>query len=118
EVRPGTARGGDAQRAAERGADGGADTGDLVLGLHGPDPEVLVLRQLVEDVRRRGDRVRPQEQREVGLAGRGDEPPRQAGVARDVGVDAGLEGSGTDLVVDLEQLGRLAEVVARLEGPG
>ena len=46
------ARGGDAEVAAEGGAERRADAGDLVLGLHGADAEVLVLRQLVEDVAR------------------------------------------------------------------
>ncbi len=91
EVGPGPARGGDAQRAAEGGPDGGADAGDLVLGLDGADAEVLVLGELVEDVGGRGDRVGTEEQREVGLVGGGDEAPRQGGVAGDVGVDAGLE---------------------------
>ena len=36
------------------GADGGADAGDLVLGLEGADAEVLVLGQLVQDVARPG----------------------------------------------------------------
>jgi hypothetical protein len=51
-----------AHRAAVRRADGGADRRDLVLGLERLDAEVLVARQLVEDVARRGDRVRPVEQ--------------------------------------------------------
>ena len=34
-----------------------ADAGDLVLGLERRDAEVLVLAQLVQDVRRRRDRV-------------------------------------------------------------
>ena len=46
------------------------DAGDLVLGLHGAHPEVLVLGELVEDVRRRGDRVGPEEQRAGGPDGR------------------------------------------------
>ena len=49
--------GGDPEGPAEGGAEGGADAGDLVLGLEGPHPELLVLGQLVEDVRGRGDRV-------------------------------------------------------------
>ena len=47
------ARGGDAEVAAVGRADGGADAGDLVLGLQRAHAEVLVLRQLVEDVGRR-----------------------------------------------------------------
>ena len=52
------ARPGDREVARERGADRDADRGDLVLGLERADAEVLVLRQLVEDVGRRRDRVR------------------------------------------------------------
>jgi hypothetical protein len=59
---PGTAGGGDPEGPAEGGPDGGADAGDLVLGLEGADPEVLVLGQLVEDVRGRGDRVGAEEE--------------------------------------------------------
>ena len=52
------ARGGDAEVAGERRAEGHAAGGDLVLGLHRAHAEVLVLGQLVEDVGRRRDRVR------------------------------------------------------------
>ncbi len=45
------------RRPAERGAEGRADAGDLVLGLEGGHAEPLVLAQLVQDVRGRGDRV-------------------------------------------------------------
>jgi hypothetical protein len=48
---------------AERRADGGGDAGDLVLGLERADAEVLVLRELVQDVGGRGDRVAAEEQR-------------------------------------------------------
>ncbi len=41
EVEPGAAGGGDPERPAEGGAEGGADAGDLVLGLEGPDAELL-----------------------------------------------------------------------------
>ena len=60
---PGPARGGHAEGATEGGTEGGADPGDLVLGLKGPDAELLVLRQLVEDVRGGGDRVGAEEER-------------------------------------------------------
>ena len=62
----GTAGGGDGEVPAVGGADGRADAGDLVLGLQGAHAEALVLRQLVEDVGRGGDRVRAEEQRQVG----------------------------------------------------
>jgi hypothetical protein len=38
--------------------------GDLVLGLEGAHAELLVLGQLVQDVRGRGDRVGAEEQRQ------------------------------------------------------
>ena len=76
QVEPRARRGGDAERAAEGRADGGADAGDLVLGLEGAHAEVLVLGQLVEDVGGRGDRVRPEEQGQVRLDGRRRSAPR------------------------------------------
>ena len=48
-----SAGGGDGEVAAVGGADRRADAGDLVLGLQRAHAEALVLRQLVEDVRRR-----------------------------------------------------------------
>ena len=69
EVHPGTARRGHAELTGERATDGDADRGDLVLGLHRAHTEVLVLRQLVEDVGRRGDRVRRVEDRAASPSG-------------------------------------------------
>ena len=69
-------RGGHPQRAAEGRAQGGADAGDLVLGLEGPHPELLVLGQLVEDVRGRGDRVGAEEQRAARCGWRRRSGPR------------------------------------------
>ncbi len=114
----GAGGGGHAQRAAVGGADGRADAGDLVLGLEGQDVEVLVLGQLVQDVRGRGDRVRAQVQRQVRLARRGDQSVGQRQVAGDVPVGARGEGGRGrgDLVGDGEVLGGLAEVPARPEG--
>ncbi len=45
---------GDAHGPAERGADGHADGGDLVLGLQGANAETLHLGQVVQDVRLAG----------------------------------------------------------------
>ena len=103
---------------AEGGPDGGAHPGDLVLGLEGPDPELLVLGQLVEDVRGRGDGIGAEEDGQLGLVGGGDQAPGQGRVAGDVGVGPRLVDGRADLVVRLEELGRLAEVEAGLEGPG
>src|ERR1700684_2201032 len=62
EVQAGAARRGDTQRAPEGRAQGGADAGDLVLGLEGADAELFAPAQLVQDVGRRRDRVAAQEQ--------------------------------------------------------
>ena len=82
------AGGGDAEVAAEGGAEGRADGGDLVFGLEGAHAEVLVLGQLVEDVGRRRDRVAAEEERQAGQLAGGDQAPGQRGVAGDVGVVA------------------------------
>ena len=67
----GTRRAGDAERAAVGRAERGADARDLVLGLEGQDVEVLVLGQLVQDVRCRRDRVGAEHHLRVGqLTGR------------------------------------------------
>ena len=62
------------------------DAGDLVLGLEGADAEGLVLGQLVEDVRRRRDRVRAQEQRQPRALAGGDQAEGERLVAGDVAV--------------------------------
>src|ERR687893_152237 len=79
---------GSSRLTAVGGADRGADAGDLVLGLQGAHPEVLVLGQLVQDVRRRRDRVGAEEQRQPRQLAGSDEPPGQRRVAVDVGVGA------------------------------
>src|SRR3546814_6692087 len=63
----GAGRGGDAEVTGKGGADGGADSGDLVLGLKRRHAERLVLGELVEDVGGRSDRVGAEEHREPGL---------------------------------------------------
>ena len=115
EVHAGAARRGDAELARERAADRDADRGDLVLGLHRAHAEVLVLRELVEDVRRGRDRVRRVEDRQLRHLARGDEAVGERDVAADVAVPAGRELRRRDLERVVEQLGGLAEVVARLE---
>ena len=82
EVDAGPAGRGDRELAGERGTDRDADGGDLVLGLQRAHAEVLVPRQLVQDVGRGRDRVRRVEQREARLLRRGDEPVGRREVAR------------------------------------
>ena len=113
EVDAGTARGGDAELTGERAADGDTDRGDLVLGLHRAHTEVLVLRQLVQDVGRRRDRVRRVEDRQLRLLAGRDEAVRERDVAGDVAVPTGRQRGRVHLERGLEDLGGLAEVVAR-----
>ena len=107
--------GGDAEVAGVGRTDRGTHPGDLVLGLERRHAEGLVLRQLVEDVGGRGDRVGAEEHREPGLHATGDEAVGQGEVAGDVAVGAGGHRRRLDLVLDGERLGRLAEVPPGLE---
>ena len=118
EVESRAAGGGHPEGAAEGGAQGRADAGDLVLGLEGPDAELLSPGELVEDVGCRGDRVAPQKQGKAGQPGGGDQSPGEGLVAGDLDVLTLLERGGAHLVVRLEELRRLAEVVAGPERPG
>ena len=101
--------------AAVRGADRGTDGGDLVLCLEGLDAEVLVARELVQDVARRGDRVAAVDELAVGQLRGSHETERGRLVARDVAVRARLELGRRDAVRRVEHLGRLAEGVAGLQ---
>ncbi len=112
---PGTARGGDADRPAERGADGRGDGGDLVLGLDGPHAEALVHRELVQDVARRRDRIGAVDDRDLGpLSGR-ENAPRQGAIAGHRPIESGRHLRGLDRVVLAEDLRRLAEGVTGLQ---
>ena len=103
-----------ASEPAYDGADRRGDRGDLVLGLERDHAELLVHRELVQDVRRRRDRVAALEETQPRLLRRHHEAHRERGVAREVAVDAGRELRGRDLVGDLERLGRVAVRVAGL----
>ena len=83
-----TGRGRDGEVAGEGGAERRADGADLVLGLEGAHAEVLVLGQLVEDVRGRRDRVAAEEQRQPAALGGGDQAEGQRLVAGDLAVAA------------------------------
>ena len=108
--------GGQPERAAVARADGGADRRDLVLGLERLDAEVLVARQLVEDVAGRRDRIGAVEQ----LAGRpassaARKPSAVASLPVMFRYVPGRQLRRPDAVVRVEHLGRLAERVAGLE---
>ena len=106
---------GDAERATVGRADRRTDAGDLVLGLERHHVEVLVLGQLVQDVRGGGDRIGAQDHLHVAQQPRGDQSVGQRGVAGDLPVLAGLELGRGHLVGGAEGLGRLAVVPARLQ---
>ena len=69
----------------ERGTDGR----DLVLRLERDDVEVLVARQLVEDVRGRRDRIGAEEHLQTRALGARDQPEPQRLVAENVAVRPG-----------------------------
>ena len=98
--------------AREGRADGRADAGYLVLGLHGLHPEVLAFGQFFEDHRGRGDRVRTAEERQARLLGRGAESPRRGDVAVDRPVGALFAGSRSHGVVVGELVGVCGVVIA------
>ena len=115
EVDAGTARRGDTELARERGADGDADRRDLVFRLQRAHAEVLVARQLVEDVGRRRDRVRRVEDRQVRVLRGSEQAERDRRVAADVAVAARGQRGRRNLVRRPCELGRLTEVQAGLE---
>ena len=86
---PGPGGRGDAERRRRTTRPSAAPTaGDLVLGLERAHAEPLVLAQLVQDVRGRGDRVGAEEQRQPGALRGGDQAVGQREVAGDVAVGA------------------------------
>ena len=78
------------QATGERGTDGGADTCDLVFGLHRDHAEVLVLREFVQDVGGGCDGVATEEELQARLLGGGDETVGRGVVSAHVLVDARL----------------------------
>ena len=112
----GAGSGGDAERAGIRRADGGSDGGDFVFGLKSGDAEILVLRKLMQDVRRGGDGIRTQEQFDARLLRGGDETEGERGVAADITVGARFQLRGRNFVADLKGFGSFAVAVARFHG--
>jgi hypothetical protein len=105
---------GDAQLPAEAGADGRADGGDFVLRLEGPDPEILAVRQVLQNAGGRRDGVGPQEKGFAGEFRRGDEAQGRGLVARDLAVGAGLEFRLAHLEARRHELRDVRVVEARL----
>jgi len=85
-----------------------ADAGDLVLGLHRRHAVALEGRERVQDVGGRGDRIRPEHQRQAGPVRGGDQPERQRGIAGDVAVGARRHRSRPHGIRGNELLGGLA----------
>ncbi len=106
----GTAGGGDAEMSGERRAERHADRRDLVLGLHRAHAEVLVLRQLVEDVGGGRDGVGPERDGELGELTAGHDAPGERGVAGDARVLTGGQRRRAHLEAVADRLGGLAEV--------
>ena len=103
--------------AAVGGAERHPCGGDLVLRLDCAHARPLVARELVQQLGRRRDRVAREQQRQPAAHGGGDQPERGRRRAVDLAVGAGRRvGSRRDPVLNVEQLGRLAEAPAGAEG--
>ena len=66
----------------------------------------------MKNVRRRSDRIRSEEQFDVGFLRCGDEAKSKRGVAADVAIEAGFELRGRDVVGDLKRFRSVAVAVA------
>src|SRR5207247_9833665 len=75
-----------AERTAKGRTERSTDSGDLVFRLERANAKALVLGKLLEDRRRRRDRIRAEEQRQVGQLRRREQPPRERRVAGDLAV--------------------------------
>ena len=105
------------QRSTEGGADGRADGRDLVLRLEGAHAEVLVGRELVQDLAGGRDGVGGVDEVPPGQLGGGHEAQGGGLVAVDVAIGAGGQPGRLDAEAVVEDLRRLAEGVAGLERP-
>src|SRR5262249_38069401 len=112
----GAGGGGDGESAGIGRADSGSDRGDFVLGLESDDAEILILRKLMQDVGRGGNRVAALEQLEAGFLRGGNEAERECLVAADVAIQTGFKLRRRNLVADLESFGGFAVGVAGLHG--
>ena len=107
----------DGEIAGEGGADGRADAGDLVFGLHGLHAQLLVFGQLFENHRGRRDGVGAAEERQPRLFGGGHQSPCRGDVAVDRAVGALFERCGRYGIGVGELVGIGCEVVARVDSP-
>ena len=92
-----------------------ADGRDLILGLERAHAEVLVGRELVEDLAGRRDGIGAVEQLALGQLGGGHEAQGGGLVAGDVAIGARRQLGRLDAVAGVEDLGGLTEGVAGLE---
>ena len=109
EARP--ARAGCSDRTSERRADRGAASGDFVLGLERPHVVFLVLRQLVQNLTGRCNRIARIDQCPPGAIGGGDQTDRGGLVARNPPVSSLGQPGRRHRVLNAEQLGRVGKVV-------
>ena len=116
QVHPRAAGRGHPELAAEGGAERHVGGGDLVLGLDGADAEAVVAGEVVQQFGGGGDRIGREEELQPALDAGRDQPHRHRVGAVDVAVLAGVERRRGDFDRGRRDLGRVAEVVAGLEG--
>ena len=80
---------GGSQGTGKRCADSTCTARDFVLALHGDNAARLVLRQLVQDVSSRSNRIRTQEETQTSLLGSSNQTVRSGLVAGDVHIASG-----------------------------
>ena len=116
EIHPGPAGSSHPEAPAEGGAERHPRRRDLILGLDRAHAEAGMTGELVQELRRRRDRVAREQQGQVATHAGGDQAERQRGRPVHVAVSTGRDvGRGLDPVLDVEQLGRLAERPAGVE---
>ena len=98
------------------GTDRGADSGNFIFSLEGANAVVLVLGQLVQNVRGGRDGIGSVEQFLFAEFRCGDQAPSESLVSHDVAVGARLELCGFDLIALAELFGRFAERPSSSQG--
>ncbi len=101
--------------AGKAGADRGANSSDLILGLESLHAIILETRQIVQDVGRRRDGIRTVEQRPARQLRCGYESDGSRFVAGDLPIAAWRDDRLLNGVMSRENFSRLGEVVTGFE---
>ena len=112
----GARSGSNGQGAGVCGSNRGGDGGDFVFSLESDDAEILVLRELVQNVGRRSDGIAALKKFQAGFLRSGNEAERQGLVAAHAAVKSRFEMRRGNFIADLERFGGFAVGVAGFHG--